>query len=189
MIRDSYRGFQLGTAAMLGSVALGLLSGCSGSTRESQVSGHISLDGKRIGPGTVVFAPAGGGTPATGSVDDNGNYSMYTSREVGLSAGKYKAVVSIREASPNIKRGDRPPPGKLLIPAKYEDSAKSGLEYDVAPGKNTIDIELKSQSATSAIPSVGSRLSHSGFKAVPSGNMVWGNGREAHLQTTSISTS
>jgi len=45
----------------------------------------------------------------------------------------------------NVKRGDRPPPGKLLIPEKYEQSTSSGLEYEVTPGKNTIDIELTSK--------------------------------------------
>jgi hypothetical protein len=66
-----------------------------------------------------------------------------------MTSGKYKVAVSIREAAPDIKRGDRPDPGKLLIPPKYEDSSKSGLEFDVAPGSNTINIELKSQTKTS----------------------------------------
>ena len=172
MIRVFYRGFQLGAVAMLGSLAIGLLSGCSGSTLESQVSGHILLDGARIGPGTVVFAPIGGGKPATGAVDGSGNYSMSTNHEIGLGAGKYKVAVSIRELPPDIKRGERPPLGKLLVPEKYEDSAKSGLEYDVAPGRNTIDIELKSKLTTSTMLRSGSRLSHGGSKAIPSGSMV-----------------
>jgi hypothetical protein len=172
MIRVSARGGQLYAAAIFGCLVVGLLSGCSGSTQESQVSGQVTLNGKSIGPGTVVFAPVGGGKPATASVDENGHYVMYTNREVGLGPGKYRAAVSIREAPPNIKRGERPPPGKLLVPERYEDSDKSGLEYDVAPGSNTIHIELKSQPTNSVIMRAGSRLSHSGFKAVPSGNMV-----------------
>lgn len=70
---------------------------------------------------------------------------MNTSRELGLAPGKYKVAVSIRELPQNVKRGDRPPPGKLLIPARYEQNTSSGLEYDVKPGQNTIDIELKSK--------------------------------------------
>lgn len=153
-------------------VVVGLVSGCSRSTQESQVSGNVSLDGKQIGPGIIVFAPAGNGTPAIGPIDHDGSYSMSTSHEVGLSAGNYKVGVLIREVPTNVKRGDRPPPGKLLIPEKYEDSATSGLEYDVAPGRNTIDIELKSQSSNAAASAASLRISHSGFKAVPSGNMV-----------------
>jgi hypothetical protein len=172
MIGVSARGCPFYAAAILGGLVVGLFSGCSGSTQESQVSGQVSLDGKSIGPGTVVFGPVGGGKPATASVDENGHYVMYTNREVGLGPGKYRAAVSIREAPPNIKRGERPPPGKLLVPERYEDSDKSGLEYDVAPGSNTINIELKSQPTTSLIPRAVSQLSQSGFKAVPSRNMV-----------------
>lgn len=165
---------ELGVIAATCAVILTLSSGCSGSKQESQVSGHVSLDGKRVGPGTVVFAPVGAGRPATGAVDADGHYSMSTSNESGLGAGKYKAAVSIREPAPDMKRGDRPPPGKLLIPAKYEDSAASGLEYEVETGSNTIDIELRSQAATSAIRRAGLRISYISFKTV---------------QTTSVSTS
>jgi hypothetical protein len=50
--------------------------------------------------------------------------------------------VSIRKMPENVKRGERPPLGKLLIPEKYEDETKSGLQYNVSPGRNTINIEL-----------------------------------------------
>jgi hypothetical protein len=122
-----------------------LLVGCTDSSQESTVSGHVSLDGNNIGPGMVVFAPQGGGKPATGSIESDGSYTMNTSREVGLAAGKYNVAVSVREMPQNVKRGDRPPPGKLLIPEKYEQSTTSGLEFEVKPGDNTIDIELTSR--------------------------------------------
>lgn len=155
--RSTNRGW-LRTTALLCGVALALGSGCHRSSQESRVSGNVSLDGKRIGPGIIVFAPVGKGTPAIGPVDNGGGYNMSTSHEVGLSAGKYKVSVSIREVPTNVKRGDRPPPGKLLIPEKYEDSATSGLEFDVAPGSNTIDIELKSHSSNAAAFGVGVRI-------------------------------
>jgi hypothetical protein len=129
----------------VGIAIVAIFSGCSGSTMESQVSGTVTLDGSAIGPGTIVFAPVSGGKPATGSIDAGGSYSMKTSREVGLSPGKYQVAVSIREVPQNVKRGDRPPPGKLLIPEKYEQSTTSGIEVDVAPGDNTIDLPLQSK--------------------------------------------
>jgi hypothetical protein len=141
-------------------VFLCLGSGCHRSSQESQVSGSVSLDGKPIGPGIVVFAPAGKGTPAMGPIEQSGSYSMSTSHEAGLSAGKYKVGVSIREVPMNVKRGDRPPPGKSLIPEKYEDSATSGLEFDVAPGSNTINIELKSQSSNATTIGAGLSMDH-----------------------------
>jgi hypothetical protein len=173
--------------ALLCVMAVVLAAGCSRSSQESQVSGNVSLDGQQIGPGIIVFAPVDHGTPAIGPIDGDGSYSMSTSHEVGLSAGKYKVGISIREMPTNVKRGDRLPPGKLLIPERYEDSATSGLEFDVAPGTNTIDIELKSQSSNAAAFWTSLRISHSGFKPAPSGNVVGGNTAEAHEQMTSIS--
>jgi hypothetical protein len=92
----------------------------------------------------IVFAPVSSGKPATGSIEADGRYDIKTSHEFGLAPGKYKVAVSIREMPKNVRRGDQPPPGKLLIPAKYEQSTTSGLEYDVTPGNNTIDIPLSS---------------------------------------------
>jgi hypothetical protein len=119
--------------------------GCSSSSQESHVSGVVTLDGKPIGPGIVVFASATSGRPATGSIESDGSYVLMTSRETGLAPGKYRAAVTVREMPPDIKRGDRPPPGRLLTPEKYVDGSTSGLDYEVQPGDNTIDIELSSR--------------------------------------------
>ena len=121
-----------------------ILASCSGSSLESRVSGLVTLDGKPVGPGIVVFSPVNAGKPATGSVENDGDYSLNTSRESGLSPGRYQVSLSIREVPQNIQRGDRPPPGKLLIPEKYELSTTSGLEFEVVPGRNSIDIKLSS---------------------------------------------
>jgi hypothetical protein len=135
--RLAHRGVAISCTA-----ALIMLAGCNRSSQESQVSGRVKLDGSEIGPGTVVFAPADGGKPAIGSIEADGSYTLNTSREPGLAAGKYKVAVSIRELPKNVKRSDQPPPGKLRIPGKYELNTTSGLEYDVAPGRNTIEIDL-----------------------------------------------
>lgn len=111
---------------------------------EATVTGTVTLDGKAIGPGMIVFAPTGTDKkPATGSIESDGTYTLMTSREQGLATGTYQVAVSIREMPQNVKRGDRPPLGKSLIPEKYEESTTSGLEYKVQPGKNTINVELK----------------------------------------------
>jgi hypothetical protein len=125
---------------------LACLVGCSRSSLEAEVSGVVTLDGNKIGPGMIVFAPvASQSKPATGSIENDGSYKLMTSRESGLATGTYKVAVSIREMPQNVKRGDRPPLGKSLIPEKYEEGSTSGLEYEVKPGKNTINIELKHQ--------------------------------------------
>lgn len=119
--------------------------GCSDHSLESEVSGRVQLDDVPIGPGTVVFAPAGGKNPAIGAIDANGNYSLKTSRTVGLDPGNYRVAVSVREVPANVQLGDRLPPGRLLHSEKYESIETSGLEFEVKPGNNTIDIELLSE--------------------------------------------
>jgi hypothetical protein len=138
-VRLAMRGAPVGCYCAL---AIVVFAGCNRSSQESQVSGRVTLDGDQIGPGTVVFAPLEGGKPATGSIEKDGSYLLNTSREVGLAAGKYKVAISVRELPENVKRSDQPPPGKLRIPGKYEQITTSGLEYEVAPGRNTIDIDL-----------------------------------------------
>jgi hypothetical protein len=128
-------------------LAAGILAaaGCSGGM-ESEVSGAVTLDGEPVGPGTVVFAPAEGTTnPADGAIQLDGSYFLKTSRDVGLKAGKYKASVTVFD-QPDVKPGERSmTPAKLVTPQKYADPATSGLEYEVEPGKNSIDIELTSK--------------------------------------------
>jgi hypothetical protein len=132
--------------ALSAAAVLAITVGCKGGSMESEVSGTVTLDGNKIGPGTIVFAPvSSGGKPATGSIESDGTYTLKTSRDSGLAPGSYRVAVSIRKMPENVKRGDRPPVGKLLIPDKYEDETKSGLRYDVTPGRNTINIELVSK--------------------------------------------
>ena len=132
--------------ATLAAALIAVFVSCRGSSMESEVSGTVTLDGSKIGPGTIVFAPVEtGGKPATGSIEADGSYLLKTSRESGLAAGAYRVAVSIRKMPENVKRGERPPVGKLLIPEKYEDETKSGLQYQVSPGRNTINIELVSR--------------------------------------------
>jgi hypothetical protein len=133
-------------AAISGAAIIAVFVGCRGSSLESEVSGTVTLDGNKIGPGTIVFAPtAPGSKPATGSIESDGSFRLKTSREAGLATGAYRVAVSIRKMPENVKRGERPPLGKLLIPEKYEDETKSGLQYEVSPGRNTINIELVSR--------------------------------------------
>jgi len=132
--------------ALAGAMILVLASGCHSSSMESEVSGMVKLDGKPIGPGTIVFVPAEQGRkPVAGSVESDGSYDLKPSRNSGLSPGQYRVAVSIREMPRNIKRGERPPVGKLLTPEKYEDETKSGLQYQLEAGRNTVDIELVSR--------------------------------------------
>jgi hypothetical protein len=126
------------------SLALPLLflAGC-GSNLESTVSGSVTLDGKKIGPGVVNFSPAAGDqNPAVGTIMPDGSYTLKSSRTAGLAAGKYRVAVTVFAQQSGERTGEAP---KLVTPEKYNTIETSGLEYDVVPGSNTIDLELVSK--------------------------------------------
>jgi hypothetical protein len=127
---------------------VGFLSsiGCSGSDFESQVSGTVTLDGETIGPGFLVFVPASGSTnPANGTIQPGGSYELKTANTAGLHAAKYKVSVTILD-QPDVPPGERSyQVAKSRIPTKYNDINTSGLEFDVEPGSNSIDIPLSSK--------------------------------------------
>lgn len=113
---------------------------------EAEVSGRVTLDGKPVGPGTIVFSPVGGTTnPADGAIQVDGTYFLKTSREVGLPAGKYDVGITVLD-QPDVKPGERSmEAAKYITPQKYADPSTSGLQYEVEPGSNSIDVELSSR--------------------------------------------
>jgi len=128
------------------SIAAAVVMGCFSRSLESEVSGVVRLDGKPLGPGAVVFAPAGDThNPAVGSIQPDGSYFLNTGRTSGLLPGKYRVSVYVHQMPPGAKPGDRQASTPSLIPTKYETVETSGLEFDVRPGRNTIDLELASQ--------------------------------------------
>lgn len=120
------------------------LAGCSPS-KESSVTGRVTLDGSPLSQGTVAFEPQAGGMLAAGALDANGNYELLTNQLDGLTPGKYRVKVLAWERTPDPPDGGLPPPGKLLVPEKYTQVTTSGLTFEVMPGKNRIDIELRSE--------------------------------------------
>ena len=131
---------------MLGSLCLACALGCSGGDFESNVSGTVTLDGKAIGPGFLVFAPVAGDTnPANGAIQSDGSYELKTANTAGLRAGKYKVSVTVLD-QPDVPPGERSyVVAKSRIPEKYSNIETSGLEFDVESGSNTIDIPLSSE--------------------------------------------
>ena len=132
-------------SASLLAVLVCALPGC-GSDLGATVSGTVTLDDKAVGPGMITFVPMEGVTnPSDGVIQVDGSYFLKTNREVGLRPGRYRASATILD-QPVVKPGERSYEApKLVTPQKYADPATSGLEYDVAAGSNTIDIELTSQ--------------------------------------------
>jgi hypothetical protein len=130
----------------LGLLCLVIAHGCSGGDFESNVSGTVTLDGKAIGPGFLVFAPVAGDTnPANGAIQTDGSYELKTANTAGLRAGMYKVSVTVLD-QPDVPPGERSyVVAKSRIPEKYSNIDSSGLEFDVESGSNTIDIPLSSK--------------------------------------------
>jgi hypothetical protein len=131
---------------LLALLLLPLASGCGGSL-ESQVSGTVTLDGKPMSEGNVVFHPAESGTPAYGSIDAEGKYSVKTGQGKGIIPGEYIAVVKltseVEQSSGEVAEEKLP---TLLSPKVYAMKQTSPLRYTVKPGKQTIDLALDSES-------------------------------------------
>jgi hypothetical protein len=113
---------------------------------ESQVAGRVTLDGAPVGPGTVSFTPEREKhNPAIGTIQADGTYSVMTNRKLGLPAGKYRVGFYIHKVPPGAQPGERLMSTPSAIPDKYENVDTSGLEFDVAPGSQTIDLPLTSK--------------------------------------------
>jgi hypothetical protein len=96
------------------------------------VSGAVTYDGKPLPAGSVSFESSEKGIATSAPIKD-GVYS--TDR-----APTGKIAVGVDTAS--IKYGD---PAKFVpIPAKYADSATSGLSVEIKPGVNeNVNFDLK----------------------------------------------
>lgn len=129
---------------LLPSLMLGM-SGCGGAF-DSSAHGVVTLNGNPVPRGMVSFHPVSGGPAVYASIESDGSYSLFTGREEGLPSGEYVVSVTANEApaTEQSSKGGPPSPGKAITPAKYRMKETSGLKFNVQPGKNTINLELKS---------------------------------------------
>lgn len=120
---------------------------CSPSPFDADVSGAITLDGKPVDPGVVVFSPVDPGKNASrGNIDRSGGYYMKTKHDRGIDAGEYRVAVQVYDKGEPPGPGERASPNlPPLVPEKYLKVETSGLEYTVEPGSNRIDIALTSE--------------------------------------------
>lgn len=127
--------------------SLTMIGGCGGAF-ESHVYGKVTLDGQPIGPGVITFAPDHEtARPAVGQIAASGSYRLETGKEVGLPPGHYRVAVQVyKPPDHELQPGERVmTPSEPLVPEKFTSVTTSGLEYDVAPGRNQIDLHLTSE--------------------------------------------
>jgi hypothetical protein len=129
-------------------------------------TGTVTLDGQPVAGAAVSFTPSQkGGTPAVGTTDASGRYSLKSfGTEEGAVPGEYLVAVTKYEyaesASASASSGSEMPAdymtpgenagsgGKNALPAKYESPANSGLKATVTEGENVVDLKLESGGAS-----------------------------------------
>jgi hypothetical protein len=126
-----------------------LAFGCGGA-KVGAVSGKVILDGKPLANARVNFQPlsdaAYPGIGSFGQTDANGEYtlSLIDGSSSGAIVGKHRVAISCfgddREAALQDDRR-RTPPDK--VPARY--NVRSDLAFEVRPGDNQADFDLKSR--------------------------------------------
>ncbi len=133
-----------------------LSSGCGNGVGQTYpVAGKIALNDQPWTAKTTVIlckpnAARGNASTLepTGTVDDQGNYTLTTRGVKGAPPGWY--VVLVTATSPTAEtsgdpkhKGSHPHPGSLL-PAKYGQVKTSGLEIEVveAPAPGAYDLQL-----------------------------------------------
>lgn len=127
--------------------AAAVTAGCGEPT--ATVSGVVLLDGAPLAMsddmrGTVVFQPVNQEGPTlNGIINATGCYELATGANKLVRPGEYTATVSAVEILSAGK--DRPlPTGRRMTPDKYATAADSGLNIVVAPGPNSIKLNLTS---------------------------------------------
>ncbi|MDB5336921.1 MAG: hypothetical protein JWN70_2540 [Planctomycetaceae bacterium] len=148
-----FRG-RLTLIAILGAICL---IGCGGGDDVKPlpnlvpVSGTVTFEGKPVPQGTLQLAPADPAAKlqsASGEIK-NGSFTLNTTVSApGVMAGKYKVRIASFEGgnpAPSMPVPGQPAPAKpkSLIPEKYGDINKSGLEAEVKKGMAPLKFDLK----------------------------------------------
>jgi hypothetical protein len=124
-------------------------AGCGGS-KVGLVSGKVTLDGKPLANARVNFQPIGDtvhtGVGSFGKADDHGEYTLnlIDGSAPGAMVGKHRVAISAydesKAADPNDDRRKGPPD---RVPLRY--NVQTELTFEVKPGPNTANFDLKSR--------------------------------------------
>lgn len=126
-------------SALLTILAL-LLPGCSG-PETGHVAGKVTVGGKALTQGTVLFEDAKAGISVNAKLQNDGSYTVKTFDRDGLPPGTYKVAVT----PSTFGDGDAPlvtdpaaqaPTSRSEIPQKYRTTATSPLTATVKIGAN-----------------------------------------------------
>lgn len=102
--------------------------------RGGTISGSLRYQGKPVAAGVVEFYDKSTGVGASAAIT-SGSFSFVAP----LRPGTYAVTV----IPPQPQRPEDPMPVCRDIPANYRDAKKSGLTLTVAPGANTLSVDLE----------------------------------------------
>jgi hypothetical protein len=124
-----------------------VLLGCGQESKLGRVHGVVRLDGNPLSSGTVRFVPEAG-RAAEGQIQSDGSFTLGTyGSSDGALIGPHKVAIIAYEASGDGRpayamRGQS---SKALVPQRYMSTGTSGLTFDVKPGENQAEFDLKSK--------------------------------------------
>lgn len=139
-----------------------LIVGCGRNSVPTEIRGTVTMDGKPVYPGVVMFK-ADTGSGLTANLSNKGEFRMFNVKE----GNKYAVAVepiklaglskraSVRKQSEQSEQADGEPPRReatvpdefknasIDIPKKYHSFETSGLVIDCTSGIPTAPVELK----------------------------------------------
>lgn len=144
---------------MAGLLTAIMLTGCGGGSNlpsgdTGTVRGRVTYQGNPVPEGcTVIFIRDEDGLIGTGKVDAGGDYLLKMRDGLKIVVGTYRVSLT----PPNLAEGksqdevmELSMSGKLVdaatfkeIPERFRNPESSTLVYDVQPGANTFDIDMK----------------------------------------------
>ncbi|WDI41490.1 hypothetical protein [Bremerella sp. P1] len=114
------------------------LVGCSEKPTGAEVDGKIALDGSPVSTGVILFQDDFNGTGGSAIVED-GSFKFSTP----LPPGKY--AVALQPPPPPAPHETGIKRVNVKFPRHLTVAATSGLEIEITPGKNSLDLDVQSK--------------------------------------------
>jgi hypothetical protein len=151
------------TAAATAAFLIASATGC-GNSGLAKVSGRVTVGGRPVTSGMIMFYPASG-PGAVGEIMPDGTYTLTTYRSgdgaaIGTHAVAIHAtsigagsLVEAKSIADELRVPGQPASGKILVPGqvrwlvpeKYSLPATSPLTAEVKPGDNSIPFEIPAE--------------------------------------------